>query len=109
MSVAGKMLVLVDACLFWIVIWWWFLKLFRFFWFLGVHGGGGGVVVVEVAWGEGVSVGDGDVDFSEDADLSGGGDNDLGGGGARFWVRYRLPRVGREFWEKFPNSPQFFF
>ena len=54
-------------------------------------------------------MGDGDVDFSEDADLSGGGDNDLGGGGARFWVRYRLPRVGREFWEKFPNSPQFFF
>ena len=54
-------------------------------------------------------MGDGDVDFSEDADLSGGGDNDLGGGRARFWVRYRLPRVGREFWEKFPNSPQFFF
>ena len=57
----------------------------------------------------GLSVGGGGVDFIEDVDLSGGGDNGLGCGGARCYVRYRLPRVGREFWEKVPNSPQFFF
>ena len=51
--------------------------------------------MVEVAWGMGLSVGGGGVDVSEGADLGGGGDDSvhLGGAGARWWLRYRVPKV----------------
>ena len=58
----------------------------------------------------GLSVGDGGMDIREDADLSGGDDGGaFGGGEARWWVRYRFPRVCGELWEDFPNSLPFIF
>ena len=81
---------------------------FRFFGFLGVVGEGEGVGVVEVTGGVGLTVGDGGVVSSEDANLNGGRDDCLGGGGARWWVRYKFFRVCGELWKDFPNSLPFF-
>ena len=93
MSVAGNMFVEVGAFLFGIVIVMWIFRFFVFLVFFGVVAGSGGVGVVKMACSEGLSVGDVSADFTEDASLSGGIDYGLGGGGARWWARYRFPRV----------------
>ena len=50
-----------------------------------------------------MSVRGGGVDVSEDA-YSSSEDDDLGGEAARWWVRFRRPRVCRELWKDFPDS-----
>ena len=64
--------------------------------------------MVEVTGGMGLTVGDGGVVSSEDANLNGGRGDGLGGGGARWWVRYKSFRVCGELWKDFPNSLPFF-
>ena len=60
-------------------------------------------------------MGCGGADVGEDADVSGDiglcreGEDSLGDGGARWWVRYRIPRVCGEPWKDLPNSFLFFF
>ena len=61
---------------------------------------------MEMAWGVRLSVSGCIVDVSDDADLRNDG---FGGEGARWWVRYRLPRVYGELLEGFSNSLAFFF
>ena len=110
MSVAGNMLVAIGAYLFGIVIQWGFLNFFDFFDFLGLMEEvwvlcGGGGLRCRIEW----IVGGCALDVSEDPDLIDGGHDGLDSGGARWWVRYRFPRVCAKLWEGFPNILPFFF
>ena len=49
------------------------------------------------------------LDVSEDPDLIDGGHDGLDSGRARWWVRYRFPRVCAKLWEGVPNILPFFF